>query len=112
MRQYKRMKQKRLNLLSMNFHTILLEDERRWASCKTIEGTTLLYGRKDDGEGGNNTSGSGPKNWGDPHQHQQSDAPERCCELGIFAEDRRKHRARCRNEDSADKVAEVIGDVA
>lgn len=107
MRKYKRTEQRRLDLISVNEYTISKRDEQRWSSRRSIKGTTLLHGRKNNGERGHHSGGSGSEDWGQALQHQQGDAGQKCCEPRFSLKDRREHQPRCGDEDQAKKVGDA-----
>lgn len=107
MKQYRRTKQKRLDLLSVREYTISERNEQRRDSCRKVKKATLLNHTESDGERCDHSSGSGTQNRRQEIQHQQSDAQETCGELRLLAEDCGKHRSGRGNEGP-----KKIGDAA
>ncbi len=107
MKQYRRSKQKRLDLLSVVEYTINERNEQRRDSCRKVEKATLLNHSEDDGEEWDHSSGSGTENRRQEIQHQQGDAEETCSELRLLTEDCGKSRFGCGNESP-----KKIGDAA
>lgn len=91
MKQYNRAQQKRLDLISVDYHTNLESDDEAACATRKNKRRPLLVDRKNNGEGCHYPSGSSSANWSPEIQHQQSDAKERSCQHRISFEDSRVH---------------------
>ncbi len=106
MKQYKRPKQKQLNLTRINEYTILGSDENAVSSCRSHTDKALRHNQKDDGRGGNQSGGSGKKDWGRKNQHQQIDEGKRYGEHRLSIKDCGEHQYGC-GAESPQKIGEA-----
>lgn len=106
MKQYKRARQKQLNLTRINEYTILDFNENPVSSCQSHTDKALRLNQKNDGRRGNQSRRSGKKDRGSENQHQQIDEGKRYCEHRLSIKDCGEHQYGCGTE-SPQKIGEA-----
>ena len=107
MKQYKRAKQKQLDLISVYEYTKNEINEQRRTPHRGNKDATPLSYQENDGEGRNHAGRSGSEDRLQAIQYQQSDARETCGKRGFFTEDCGGHKLGCGSEGP-----QKIGDAA
>ena len=107
MRQYRRARQKRNDLNSINEYTITEFDERRIHARRSNQGKALCPSPKDDGATGHQSGRDCQAHRRSSNEHQSSNVSKECGEHRFSIEDGREHRPGCGTESSAEKIGDA-----